>query len=141
MLDIYLSQMCTIFLPHRRAVDFLSPVRDQQCVMPYTRHFTGAMDYLTDLCWHCRDNDELFIRRSCDGGDVYAKAAFPRDLTLFSGEFVAGAPLFPSRLSAFQYLSTVILSDLDCRARCGRRMSLAHHLNALFLLDQYVWRR
>ena len=57
---------------------------------------------------------------------------------VFSGEFVAGAPLFPSRLSAFQYLSTVILSDLDCRARCGRRMSLAHHLNALFLLDQYV---
>ena len=138
MLDIYLCQMCTMFFPHRRSDDFLSPSRQRQLVMPYTRHISGAMDYLRDLCWHCRENGDLFIRRSFQNGDVYAKAAFPRDLTLFSGEFVAGAPVFPTRLRAFQYFSTVILSDLDCRARCGRRLSLAHHLHALFLLDGYV---
>ena len=146
LLDIYISQVCTMFFPHKHQHDFL-PLGDDAEILPCTQHFVGALNYLCQLHWTWAADSECVVR-PLSANDIYSRSAFPGNLSESASAFAPGAPVFadvdatggikPSMGMAFRYFMDVCLTELETRARQGRRLTLMHRLNAVYQLTNYL---
>jgi hypothetical protein len=121
LLDNFIGQFASVFLPHARRTAFLGKP-DGMDVLQYTANFIGVQEFLYKLVY----SDEPKTTVRSDGIFLHAKAfplALPRRAESLN--------VFASRRDAWDYLKECILEDLRLRVSPARTETFVHRFDAV----------